>query len=299
MDCNPLVSIGIPTFNRPEGLKSTLERITSQSYRNIEIIISDNCSDNSLVKGVIADFIKKDSRIKSFTQGINIGAANNFKFVLRNSSGSYFMWAADDDEWSTEFVQELMSIIGDHSAAFCNYSVLYRSISKIVNVDIHNSASGATRYDQARNFLVERVPSMFYSIYKREDIIWFLDSSKVFDWFDCYAIFRIVLLSNGFAISQKRLFTAGIKGSQYENKPFNPSKKRIYCYNDYLKQSIIVILKSKVSFLQKLKLTFYLFEVNTRSFLSIETGRKNYKLYFYLYKAYSVLVPKVKIIRLY
>ncbi|MBU4370171.1 glycosyltransferase [Patescibacteria group bacterium] len=41
-----LVSVGIPTYNRPESLRRTLECITSQTYKNLEIIISDNCSPN-------------------------------------------------------------------------------------------------------------------------------------------------------------------------------------------------------------------------------------------------------------
>ena len=40
----PLVSVGIPTYNRPEGLRRTLECITKQTYKNLEIIVSNNCS---------------------------------------------------------------------------------------------------------------------------------------------------------------------------------------------------------------------------------------------------------------
>ena len=41
---NPLVTVGIPTYNRPAGLERTLECIRQQSYTNLEIIVSDNCS---------------------------------------------------------------------------------------------------------------------------------------------------------------------------------------------------------------------------------------------------------------
>jgi Glycosyltransferases involved in cell wall biogenesis len=40
----PLVSIGVPTFNRPEGLRRTLECLTRQTYPTFEIIISDNAT---------------------------------------------------------------------------------------------------------------------------------------------------------------------------------------------------------------------------------------------------------------
>lgn len=43
---NPLVSIGIPTYNRPQRLRKTLAGITCQTYSNLEIIVSNNCSSN-------------------------------------------------------------------------------------------------------------------------------------------------------------------------------------------------------------------------------------------------------------
>ena len=43
----PLVSIGIPAFNRPYELKNLVESIINQSYQNIELIIADDNSNNS------------------------------------------------------------------------------------------------------------------------------------------------------------------------------------------------------------------------------------------------------------
>jgi len=109
MSNQTLVSIGIPTYNRPEGLARTLETITSQTFKDIEIIISDNFSDNSKVKEVIDNFKMKDGRINSYLQSTNIGAANNFEFVLEKASGNYFIWAADDDKWDgPDFLETLL-----------------------------------------------------------------------------------------------------------------------------------------------------------------------------------------------
>lgn len=91
------ISIGIPTYNRPDYLKQILESLLNQSYTNIEIIVSDNCSPDKKVKEVIDAFIKKDNRIKGFIQKKNIGMISNFEFVLEKSTSDYFMWKADDD----------------------------------------------------------------------------------------------------------------------------------------------------------------------------------------------------------
>jgi glycosyltransferase involved in cell wall biosynthesis len=289
----PLVTVGIPTYNRPEGLRRTLEAITSQTYKNIEIIISDNCSDNKMVREVIEDFKRRDKRIISYTQDTNIGAINNFKFALEKATGSYYMWAADDDEWESEFIEELMSIIGDHSAAFSNYSIRYKISGQVEHIKIKGSAMGINKYEQARNFLQERIPSLFYGLYRTNDIKWFINTDKIFDWFDCYLIFKTILLENGFAFSDKELYTAGIQGSSYEYKPLKPNDKRIFNYTPYFIHSSKVIFQADIKLVQKLKLLLYLTEVNFRSFLATEKIRKNYRFYAFLYKVYDRLRPSL------
>ncbi len=100
----PLVSVGIPTHDRPEGLRRTLECITKQTYTNLEIIVSDNASLAPEVENIVRDFARKDKRISFYRQEINQGAAFNFNFVLNQAHGKYFMWAADDDRWAVSFI---------------------------------------------------------------------------------------------------------------------------------------------------------------------------------------------------
>jgi len=106
-DVEPLVSVGIPTYNRPQSLKRVLESLVVQSYQNLEIIISDNCSENPEVEDVINEFLKKDTknRIRYYRQAKNVGAANNFRFVLDQAKGKYFLWNADDDVRSENFIE--------------------------------------------------------------------------------------------------------------------------------------------------------------------------------------------------
>ena len=107
----PLVSIGLPTYNRPSGLKVALERITTQTYPALEIIVSDNHSDNAeSIISIIDHFA--DDRIKFYRQSSNIGAVPNFNFVLQKSSGEFFMWAADDDYFeSNDIVEKLLTAL--------------------------------------------------------------------------------------------------------------------------------------------------------------------------------------------
>ncbi len=119
IDERPLVTIGVPTFNRPEGLRRTLDRITKQTYTNLEIIVSDNCSPDERVEQIMREFVASDCRIQYFRQRQNKGASFNGRFVLRQASGRYFMWAADDDYFeNSNLVEKLLEAARNHILAF-------------------------------------------------------------------------------------------------------------------------------------------------------------------------------------
>lgn len=92
----PLVSIGIPTFNREKFIGRAIESALCQDYRNLEIIISDNASTDGTMR-ICQMYSLRDSRIKYYRQIENIGATSNFRDVLKNATGSLFMWLGDDD----------------------------------------------------------------------------------------------------------------------------------------------------------------------------------------------------------
>jgi glycosyltransferase involved in cell wall biosynthesis len=105
----PLISVGIPTYNRPHSLKAALNCITSQTYRNLDILISDNASPSGETEQIVRAFMEVDSRIRFFRQGENRGGAFNFDFVEKQATSDYFMWAADDDKWESANLIEVLS----------------------------------------------------------------------------------------------------------------------------------------------------------------------------------------------
>ena len=103
---HPLVTIGIPTYNRADGyLKQTLESAVNQTYQNIEIVVSDNCSTDH-TEMVVKGF--SDPRIRYFKQAKNIGANNNFNFCVKQAQGDYFLLLHDDDMIDEDFIEVCM-----------------------------------------------------------------------------------------------------------------------------------------------------------------------------------------------
>ncbi|MCD4669855.1 MAG: glycosyltransferase family 2 protein [Actinomycetia bacterium] len=109
---HPLVTIAIPTYNRAGSyLREALAGAMNQTYENIEIIVSDNCSsDNTeaFIKGI------SDRRIRYFRHKKNIGANNNFNYCLEQAKGDYFLLLQDDDMIDNDFVEACMTV-ANHS----------------------------------------------------------------------------------------------------------------------------------------------------------------------------------------
>jgi glycosyltransferase domain-containing protein len=94
------VTIAIPTFNRAHYLPKAIEAALAQTHRNLEILISDNASTDKTPE-ICAHYAQNDPRIRYVRQPSNIGPTENFRFVLENASGEYFIWLGDDD-WIDE-----------------------------------------------------------------------------------------------------------------------------------------------------------------------------------------------------
>lgn len=107
---HPLVTIGIPTYNRSASLKCAIESALSQDYSNLNILISDNAStdDTELICRV---FCENDKRIKYIKQQFNIGATANFMEVLNLAEGMFFMWLSDDDWLEKSYISECVKVL--------------------------------------------------------------------------------------------------------------------------------------------------------------------------------------------
>lgn len=127
----PLVTVGIPTFNRVESLEIALKSILAQSYRNIEIIISDNCSEDT-TQSYCMQMAKQDSRIIYIRQDSNIGAIKNFECVLKKAQGIFFMWLADDDSCVPSYVEDLVAV-------FMQFPDVVLAVSDIRVIDNKNN----------------------------------------------------------------------------------------------------------------------------------------------------------------
>jgi len=127
----PLVTIGIPVYNEEKFIAETIESAINQTYKNLEIIISDNFSTDNSFK-IAQKYACKDKRIRLIKQENNIGSPENFKFVLKQAKGKYFCWLGAHDVFLTNYIQEGVKVLNEER----NVVMVYPSVRII---DIQNN----------------------------------------------------------------------------------------------------------------------------------------------------------------
>lgn len=120
----PLVSIIIPAYNRPAYLKEAIQSAVNQEYKNLEIIVADDGSDEN-PQSIVAAF--RDSRLRLRRNPANLGACLNNLNAFREARGKYVANLHDDDLWHTDFLSKLVPHLEANPAlalAFCNHFII-------------------------------------------------------------------------------------------------------------------------------------------------------------------------------
>lgn len=104
----PLVSILIPTYNRPLYFKQALISAITQTYPNIEIIICDD-STNDITQKIALRYVKKfPHRVKYYRNQTNIGGKLNFQLAFQKATGMYVNYLMDDDVFHHHKIEKMM-----------------------------------------------------------------------------------------------------------------------------------------------------------------------------------------------
>ncbi len=107
------VTVGVPVYNGADFLEKSLACLRDQTYRDIEVLIFDNCSEDAT--GEIAQrFCAADPRFRYFRQPENKGAMRNFVEVLEAAQTPFFMWRAADDTSDINYIEVLLGLLLAH-----------------------------------------------------------------------------------------------------------------------------------------------------------------------------------------
>lgn len=128
MVADSLVSIIMPTYNSAKHLEAAINSVLSQTYRNWELCITDDCSSDNTV-AILEEYSKKDGRIKYRVLSKNSGAAVARNSSLDMASGRYVAYLDSDDVWDPTKVELQVMFMRENSIAFscASYRVIDES----------------------------------------------------------------------------------------------------------------------------------------------------------------------------
>lgn len=123
----PLVSVIIPAYNAEKIVGFTLDSVINQTYKNLEIIIVNDCSKDKTLD-VLNAYAKKDKRIKVMSNEKNSGVAETRNNALRVATGDYIAFVDADDVWNLEKIEKQLGFMLEN-----DYKLTYTSVQFIDN----------------------------------------------------------------------------------------------------------------------------------------------------------------------
>lgn len=248
----------MPTYNASRFLAESIECILNQTYTNLELLITDDCSTDPKVRTIVEEYAKKDNRVKPFffTENKGPGCARNNS--IENAQGQYIAFCDSDDRWFPDKLEKQIAFMKEKDCCF--------TFSSYIECDENNEECGIVvapphltltdlKHDNKIGCLTAIYDVTKYgkfrmsSIRKRQDWVLFLTIMK--ECKEAYAIteplayYRIV--KNSVSRNKFKLVKYNVK--VYE-EVFGYSKFQSYCYLYFIFMPTYTtkVLKNKLAY---------------------------------------------------
>lgn len=132
-----MISICITTYNRSKLLKNTVTSIQNQTYKNIEVIIVDDCSSDNTQEIVKNEILPFDDRIIYIRHKNNMGLAAARNTAIFRAKGKYFSFCDDDDIWKKSYLKIFLCVakMYDEKYCFCSSEISFLNQNKVHSIE--------------------------------------------------------------------------------------------------------------------------------------------------------------------
>lgn len=110
------------TFNGEKYLKEQLDSIYAQSYINLQVIVTDDCSTDGTIK--ILEAYAHSHGLQYFINDTNLGYVKNFEKAISLCKGDYIALADQDDIWEPDKLETLLNAIEDNLLIHSDCSII-------------------------------------------------------------------------------------------------------------------------------------------------------------------------------
>lgn len=148
MNSNPLVSVRVLTYNSGEYILETLESIKAQTYSNIELIVSDDCSTDDTVQKIQSWIDENATRFVGVTFLIsekNTGVSANYNRSLKPCKGEWIKGIAGDDLMLPNCIEDNVNYVLAHPDAlvvFSDMQIFFNNSNRIISYSPASTSPG-------------------------------------------------------------------------------------------------------------------------------------------------------------
>jgi glycosyltransferase involved in cell wall biosynthesis len=172
----PLVTIGIPVYNRVDLVEETINSALNQTYENIEIIVCDNVSTDG-TWGLLNQILQKDKRIKIYKNEANLGAVKNWQTVFNKATGDFFLMLWSDDLIDQKFVERTLHQFDENTAfVMTGFSTFFEknNVKKITYTNNYQGLRGISSEEYFEEILLLNKlnfpPSPSCALFRKNDL---------------------------------------------------------------------------------------------------------------------------------
>ena len=125
----PVVSVLVPTFNRPQYLHKALASVLGQSYKNLQVLVVNDGGED--VSDIIRSF--QDPRLVFINRKENCGKAYSLNEALERAKGKYVAYLDDDDIYYPNHIRTLVDTLERDTDCQVAYSDFYKVYCKVMS----------------------------------------------------------------------------------------------------------------------------------------------------------------------
>lgn len=168
---NSNLTIGMPVFNDIAFIDEAIQSLRNQTFTDFRLLISDDGSSDGSAD-VCLKHASQDPRINYIRQPINLGISKNMQFLLKEAKTEFFMWAADDDLWSENFIEKLITALSQDKTAVCSFGTfaVINEESIFLRSNIDHDYNGQSAIKRLKKYIKNPNDSFGYGIFRTEKI---------------------------------------------------------------------------------------------------------------------------------
>lgn len=226
----PILTIGIPTWNRKHELQECLDLVIPQALaeEGVEVMVCDNATDDG-TQTIVEGLVRRYPVLRYERNQTNIGADRNFVEVLRRASGTYVWILSDDDFIVDGAVREILRIIKTHNPSYISVNYVYcdseQRVTQFQPDQRYMLEQDVPHADINRTFLVRNhwLSFLSCSIYRRdlvdfEDIL--ANIEKVPNWIQAYMSAQVLARGKDGYHSSFAAVLARVGNDRVDSTPF-------------------------------------------------------------------------------